>query len=61
MKTLIALGLMALLSFSLPPTAAYAAGGDNDECAPSENCDVDRDDDDSDRKKPKFQTRFFSE
>lgn len=58
MKTLIALGLAALLSFSLLPTAAYAANGDDDDCAPSENCDVDNDDD---RKKPKFQTRFFSE
>ncbi len=57
MKTLIALGLAALLSFSLMPTAAYAANGDDDECARSENCDVDNDD----RKKPKFQTRFFSE
>ena len=59
MKTLFALGLVALLSLGALPTASYAASGDDDDCARNENCRVDEDDDD--RKKPKFQTRFFSE
>ena len=50
---LIAAALIALLLMPVATTGAYA--GDNDRCGVSDE------DDDNCKKKPKFQTKFFSE
>jgi hypothetical protein len=53
-----ALAIIALMGLPIAATSAYADDNDTERCE-----EQDRDDDDCDeggRKKPKFQTKFFS-
>jgi hypothetical protein len=61
MKLITKLAVLAIIASMLAPHAVYAAKHDSDNSAQSDNSGGDFDDDDGDRKKPKFQTKFFGD